>query len=89
MSALFAALFGVSGAIVYGAADFFGGIASRRVGALRAAGIAALSGLAVLLVAFPLVGGRYSADALFFGILSGVAGAGALSSSTRVSRSAR
>lgn len=79
MSALFAALFGVSGAIVYGAADFFGGLSSRRLGALRAAGLAALAGLAVLLAVFPLVGGRFSADALLFGALSGVAGAGALS----------
>jgi drug/metabolite transporter (DMT)-like permease len=79
MSALIAALLGLSGAIVYGAADFFGGLSSRRLGALRAAGIAALSGLVVLLAVFPLFGGRFSPSALVFGALSGVAGAIALS----------
>ena len=36
MAALLTALFGVSGALFYGAADFFGGLSSRRLGALRA-----------------------------------------------------
>ncbi len=79
MSALLAALFGLSGAIVYGAADFFGGLSSRRVGAVRAAALAALAGLAVLVLALPLLGARWSGDALVFGALSGVAGAVALS----------
>lgn len=79
MSALLAALFGVSGAIVYGAADFFGGLSSRRLGAVRTAGIAALTGLAVLLAALPVLGGRWSVQALAIGALSGVAGAVALS----------
>lgn len=79
MAALLAVLFGLSGAIVYGAADFFGGLASRRIGALRAAGLAALAGLGILLAAFSLVGGRWSPDAILFGALSGVAGALALS----------
>src|SRR3954451_1971593 len=79
MSALLAALFGVTGAMVYGAADFFGGLASRRLGALRAAGIAALAGLVVLVLALPFLGGGWSAEAVLLGALSGVAGAIALS----------
>jgi drug/metabolite transporter (DMT)-like permease len=79
MSALLAALFGVTGAMVYGAADFFGGLASRRLGALRAAGIAALAGLVVLVLALPFLGGVWSAEAVLLGAVSGVAGAIALS----------
>ncbi|WP_210479901.1 EamA family transporter [Naasia sp. SYSU D00948] len=79
MSALLAALFGVAGAIVYGAADFFGGLASRHIGAVRAAALAALSGLVVLVLALPLLGGHWSTEALLTGALSGVAGAVALS----------
>lgn len=74
MSALLAALFGLSGAIVYGAADFFGGLSSRRLGVLRAGGIAALAGLAVLLVALPFLGGRWTMEAVGLGALAGVAG---------------
>ncbi|WP_210507750.1 DMT family transporter [Naasia sp. SYSU D00057] len=79
MSGLLAALFGLSGAIVYGAADFFGGLASRRLGALRSAGLAAVSGLVVLLLAVPLFGAAWSPEALLYGALSGVAGALGLS----------
>ena len=79
MSGLLAALYGLSGAIVYGAADFFGGLASRRLGALRSAGLAAVSGLVVLLLAVPLFGADWSPDALLYGALSGVAGAVGLS----------
>src|SRR3954471_17025076 len=79
MSGLLAALYGLSGAIVYGAADFFGGLSSRRLGALRTAGIAAVAGLAILLLAVPFLGAHWSADALLYGALSGVAGAIALS----------
>jgi uncharacterized membrane protein len=74
MSALLAVLFGLSGAIVYGAADFFGGISSRRLGVLRAGGIAAVSGLVVLLAALPVLGGRWSPEALGIGALAGIAG---------------
>lgn len=79
MSGLLAALFGVSGAFVYGAADFFGGLASRRIGAILTAGLGSITGLAVLFVALPLFGGRLSPEAVVLGALSGVAGAGALS----------
>jgi len=74
MSALLAALFGFTGAIVYGAADFFGGLSSRRLGVFRAGGIAAVAGLVALLAALPLLGGRWSAEAVGIGALSGIAG---------------
>ncbi|MCU1571225.1 MAG: hypothetical protein JWR33_1966 [Naasia sp.] len=78
MSALLAALFGVSGALVYGAADFFGGLASRRIGAVLTAGVGSLAGLVILFIAFPVFGGHWSADAVLLGVISGVAGAIAL-----------
>ncbi|MCW4385469.1 EamA family transporter [Salinibacterium sp. SYSU T00001] len=69
---------GLAGALSYGAADFFGGLASRRISSIRATAIAAVVGLIVLLLALPLVGGEWSAQAVLFGALSGVTGAGAL-----------
>lgn len=67
--------FGLVGAFVYGAADFLGGLASKRISPFAVTGIAAFSGLAVLLAAYPLVGGAWSAEAALWGGISGVSGA--------------
>ncbi|WP_246299244.1 EamA family transporter [Microcella indica] len=69
---------GLAGALVYGAADFLGGLASRRISALRVTALAALSGVVLLAVAAVVVGGEWSREALFWGALSGVTGAGAI-----------
>jgi len=69
---------GLAGALVYGAADFLGGLASRRISALRVTALAALSGVVLLFVAAIIVGGEWSREALFWGGLSGVTGAGAI-----------
>lgn len=73
------AVIGVVAALIFGSADFLGGIASRYVGPLRATAIAAWVGLALLLIAQPFVGGSWSASALLWGGLSGVTGALAIS----------
>ncbi len=70
---------GLVGAFVYGSADFLGGIASRRISALRVTAIGALSGLVLLLIALPVFGGEWSAAAIGWGALSGVTGAVAIS----------
>jgi uncharacterized membrane protein len=67
--------FGLVGAFVYGGADFLGGLASKRLSPFAVTGIAAFSGLLVLLVAYPLVGGEWSPDAVLWGSLSGISGA--------------
>lgn len=68
-------ILGLSGALVFGAADFLGGLASRRISPVRVTGLAALAGLALLAGAQVFVGGEWSFEALLYGGLSGVTGA--------------
>lgn len=67
-------LLGLGGALVYGAADFLGGLASRRVRPVRVAAVAALVGLVPLLVGFAVLGGRFSEQAAVAGVVAGVSG---------------
>lgn len=66
------ALFGLSAAVLYGAADFLGGIAARRTSAFSVALIAQAAGFAALLVALPFFGGYPFGRACEFGLLAGV-----------------
>jgi drug/metabolite transporter (DMT)-like permease len=72
---------GLVGALIFGAADFLGGLASKRVSALRVTAIVAASGLVVLVAAMPipLLQGSWSWSAVLLGSLSGVTGALAIS----------
>lgn len=72
------AALGLLSALVYGAADFVGGVASRIIGPLRTTAIGAVSGLVLLLLALPFVGGVWSGAALGWGALSGAVGAAAV-----------
>jgi len=65
---------GLLSAIVYGSADFVGGVAARRIGALRVTAVGAVSGLVLLFLSLPLVGGAWTPSALGWGALSGVIG---------------
>ena len=76
---MLAVLVGISSALVYGAADFLGGIASKRISAIRVTALAGAVGLVALLLAFPIIGGEISREALLLGALSGVTGAIAIS----------
>ena len=67
-------LVGLSSALIFGAADFFGGLAARRIQPLRVTFIAAIAGLALMSVAAPLSGGAVSGEALLWGGLSGLSG---------------
>ena len=71
-------LVGLSSALVFGAADFLGGLSSKRIGSLLATPIAAATGLVALLLAYPVLGGVWSTEAVLLGALSGVAGAAAI-----------
>ncbi|WP_083393066.1 EamA family transporter [Curtobacterium sp. MMLR14_010] len=66
---------GLCGALVYGFADFLGGLASRRLRPVTVAAIAAVVGIAPLLVALAVVGGRFSWQASLWGAVAGVSGA--------------
>ena len=76
---MFTPVLGLLGALAYGSADFLGGLAAKRISAVRAAGLSALSGLVFLLVPLAIFGGHWSASAVLWGALSGIAGAVALS----------
>jgi drug/metabolite transporter (DMT)-like permease len=71
-------IIGLACAVVYGAGDFFGGIASRRVPPERVVAVAGVLGLALMLVVSLFIGGRMSAGAVQWGLLSGVAGSFAI-----------
>jgi drug/metabolite transporter (DMT)-like permease len=66
---------GISSALVFGSADFLGGLAARRMTSVLATAIAALIGLLTLAVALPVLGGAWSPQAVLLGALSGVFGA--------------
>lgn len=70
---------GLVAALIFGSADFLGGLSARRIGPLRATAIAAVVGLALLLVMALFVGGVWSWSAVLWGGLSGVSGALAIS----------
>lgn len=71
-------MLGLAGALVYGAADFFGGLAARRISALRVTAVGAVSGVALLLLGSVVVSGEWSVSAVLWGGLSGVTGAAAI-----------
>ena len=73
-----AAVLGLLSALVYGSADFVGGLAARAIGALRTTALGAVGGLVLLLLALPFVGGVWSAAAFGWGAASGAVGAAAV-----------
>ncbi|KRC62051.1 hypothetical protein ASE14_08500 [Agromyces sp. Root81] len=73
------AVFSLSGALVFGAADFLGGLAAKRVSAILATAVASGAGFVVLAAAFPLFGGAWTAHDVWWGVVSGVIGAVAIS----------
>lgn len=68
-------ILGLSGALVFGSGDFLGGMASKRMGAFLATGIAGIVGLFVLIGLTFVIPGQVSAGTIWWGLLSGVAGA--------------
>lgn len=62
------------GALIYGAADFFGGLAARRLRSIVVTATAALSGLVILFALVPFFGARWSLADVAWGALSGVFG---------------
>jgi len=68
-------IIGTTSALIFGAADFLGGLAARRMSAVLTTAIAAVTGLVVFSLALPFLGGNWSSDAVVLGAASGVAGA--------------
>lgn len=72
---MLAAALAFVGALVYGSADFLGGLAARRLRPVLVTSVAAAAGLAVLVVASPLLGGVWRMQDVLWGAASGVTGA--------------
>ncbi|MER6947130.1 DMT family transporter [Nonomuraea sp. NPDC000554] len=65
-------------AVVYGTADFFGGLATRRSRVLSVVSLSQLAGLGLILALLPLLPGHLSEGALLWGLGAGFAGAAGL-----------
>jgi drug/metabolite transporter (DMT)-like permease len=65
-------------AVVYGAADFLGGLASRKTSVFGVVALSQVVGLAALLVLLPWLGGPVEPADLWWGAASGLAGAAGL-----------
>lgn len=68
------ALLGLSSALIYGASDFLGGLASRRVTPLLVSFISQLAALLIAAVATVVSAPHWSASAVVLGMVAGVAG---------------
>ncbi len=73
-----AVVLALASAVVYGAADFLGGLSSRRASAFGVVALSQLAGLVALLLLLPWLGGRVSPADLGWGAAAGLAGAAGL-----------
>ena len=73
-----AIVLGLLAAAFYGASDFCGGFATKRSGMFAVAATSQAAGLVLLLAVLPLLGGRFTHDALLFGVLGGLCGGGGI-----------
>lgn len=60
------------GALVYGSADFLGGLAARRLRSIVVTAVAAIAGLVALALAQPLIGGAWTAADVGWGVVGGI-----------------
>ncbi|MFI6598057.1 EamA family transporter [Nonomuraea sp. NPDC050536] len=65
-------------AVVYGTADFFGGLATKRSRVLSVVALSQSAGLILILALLPILPGHFDERALLWGLASGVAGAAGL-----------
>ncbi|MGP3934842.1 EamA family transporter [Nonomuraea sp. KM88] len=65
-------------AVVYGTADFFGGLATRRTQVLSVVVLSQIAGLGLILALLPLLPGAFSDTALSWGLAAGMSGAAGL-----------
>jgi drug/metabolite transporter (DMT)-like permease len=73
-----AVLLAAFSSVLFGAADFMGGVAARRAPAVSIVFASHLAGLAVVAVSIPLFGGEAEPGDLLWGAAAGVSGAWAL-----------
>ncbi|WP_324277622.1 EamA family transporter [Blastococcus brunescens] len=73
-----AVVLALASAVVYGASDFLGGLASRKASVFGVVAVSQLVGLAALLVLLPWLGGPVAGADLGWGAAAGLAGAAGL-----------
>src|SRR3954471_16888229 len=73
-----AVVLALASALVYGAADFCGGMASRRATAFVVVALSQAAGLVALLAVLPVVGGSPTGADLAWGAAAGIAGSSGL-----------
>jgi drug/metabolite transporter (DMT)-like permease len=73
-----AVVLALASAVVYGAADFLGGLSSRRASAFGVVAVSQVVGLLALLVLLPWLGGPVGPSDLAWGAAAGIAGAAGL-----------
>ncbi len=66
-------LIALVGALVYGAGDFLGGIASRRIAAVRVVAVSAVTGAIILVPLSIVIEAEWSPEAVLWGAASGAA----------------
>ncbi|MFE7844160.1 EamA family transporter [Microbacterium sp. NPDC057407] len=71
---MFSAVLALVGAVVFGAADFFGGLAAKRLRSIVVTAAAALSGLIALLLALAVSGSTWEGSDVALGIFAGAFG---------------
>ena len=74
-SPVLAVFIGVTAALIFGSADFAGGVAAKRISAVRVTAIGGLAGLVILLLVFPLFPSVWSTKAVLLGGITGITGA--------------
>jgi drug/metabolite transporter (DMT)-like permease len=74
LNPMISAVLALVGALLYGAADFFGGVAAKRLRSIVVTAVAGLSGLIALAIALPLVGGVWTLADMAWGALAGLFG---------------
>jgi drug/metabolite transporter (DMT)-like permease len=75
---LLSVLCGLAAAASYGAADFLGGLATRRSAVFGVVSGVQVTGLVLLLPVAPFFGGTFSSRALQYGVLAGICTAGGI-----------
>jgi drug/metabolite transporter (DMT)-like permease len=71
-------ILGLATSLVYGFADFFGALGSRKINPVVVTFWSGLSGLFLLLVASLFMGADFSAEGIFWGVTAGIASAVAM-----------
>jgi len=68
-------ILGLASAIIYGVSDFFGGLGARRIAPILVSLVSFVVAIVPIAIATPLMGSVWSAEAIWLGVIAGVAGA--------------